>query len=136
MFRSNSGPAPSSPDPCAPSVLIVEQSDESRDVLRTALERRGVTILEAAEARAGLDLLRQHHPNVAVLDLEADWADDEAIRAGYDGQQDSSLVVLGTARRPNACLPDDRVVRKPYHFAPLIRTIEGLLAQADPASGK
>ena len=36
------------------SVLIVDGSTEDRQVLRTALERRGVRVFEAARADAGL----------------------------------------------------------------------------------
>lgn len=33
------------------SVLVVDRSEETREVLRTALERRGVRILEASSRR-------------------------------------------------------------------------------------
>ncbi|HUT89583.1 MAG TPA: hypothetical protein VMY37_08815 [Thermoguttaceae bacterium] len=34
-----------------PSVLIVDQSEKTREVLRTALERRGLRVLAACRAR-------------------------------------------------------------------------------------
>ena len=40
------------------SVLIVDRSAESREVLRTLLERRGIRTLETNEAREGLQILR------------------------------------------------------------------------------
>jgi CheY-like chemotaxis protein len=117
------------------SVLIVDCSEESREVLRTVLARRGLRILEASEARAGLELARRHHPGVIVLDLETESADDDGVRAQYDAQSEregSWLLVLGSSRRPmpsrGATLP------KPYHFAPLIRKIEELLDSAVKAN--
>jgi CheY-like chemotaxis protein len=110
------------------SVLIVDRSEESREVLRTVLGRRGLRILEATEARQGLELARRHHPGVIVLDLETESADDDAVRDQYDVQstrEGASLVVLGRSVR--SAPARGAVVSKPYHFAPLIRKIEELL---------
>ena len=53
------------------SVLIVDRSAESREVLKTALERRGMRIFTAADAEDGMKLARQHRLDLIVLDLEA-----------------------------------------------------------------
>ena len=111
-------------------VLLVDQSVETREVLRTILERRGAQILETSQAREGLELLRTHRPTVTVLDLGAHDADNEEIRDGYADEPDTSLVVLGMAKRYKTQLPSARVVQKPYHFGPLIRTIEALLNES------
>ena len=112
------------------SVLIVEESEESRAVFRTIFERLGIQLFVAAGAREGLELVRQHRPGVVVLDLEADAADDEAVCDEYDRQSrqnNSSLLILGKAKRFRQTLPQDRIVPKPYHYGPLIRKIEQLL---------
>jgi CheY-like chemotaxis protein len=114
-------------------VLIVDRSSDSRAVLRAALERRGIEIFEAREARQGVELARQHQPGVIVLDLEAESADDEQVRDQYDAasrDHDARLVILGRARRYDQVLPKDRVLAKPYHYAPLVRTIERLLGSS------
>ncbi len=110
-------------------VLIVDQSADSRHVFRTVLERRGVQILEAPGARQGLEILRQQRPEVVILDLEAEAADDAAVRAAYDtemAEHRAELVVLGNLRRSDMTA-DQHVVRKPYHYGPLIRKIEELI---------
>ena len=43
------------------SVLIVDQSEENREVLRTVLERHGVRIITASRTKEGADLARRHH---------------------------------------------------------------------------
>jgi len=111
--------------------LIVDQSEDTREVLRAALERRGVQTLAATGARQGIQLARQHHPQVIVLDMEADSAADEHVQDQYDAESrdhDARLVVLGRTSRYHRTLPKDRIVSKPYHYAPLIRTIERLLS--------
>lgn len=120
-------------------VLIVNGSKDSRDVLRTALERRGMEILEATAATEGLALAQRHRPHVIVLDLEDDPAGEDAacdsFREGSD-ESDTSLVVLGSVklcqaarRRVDAGVArksEGSIVAKPYHFGPLIRKIEEL----------
>ncbi len=114
------------------SVLVVDPSEETREVLRTAFAHRGTEILEASQAEQGLDLARRHQPTVIVLDadLKASWP--ASLARGYDQQSEqhhTPLVLLGTARRQRG-LPAGEFVAKPYHYAPLIRKIEQLLEQA------
>lgn len=119
------------------SVLVVDPLEETREVLRTALARRGVRILAASEADQGLALARLHHPDLIVLDLEC-----EGANAGASGKiaaqslaDETQLLVLGNARRVAPELPAGQFVSKPYHYAPLIRKIEELLEKArQPAS--
>ena len=118
-----------------PSVLLVDASAESREVLRTVLERRGVRILEAREARAGLALAQHHHPEVIVLDLDADAANDDGVQDDFATEtrdHHGSLVLLGKVRHAAAETPGC-VVSKPYHFAPLVHTIEQLIEQSRSA---
>ncbi|MEX2173606.1 MAG: response regulator [Pirellulaceae bacterium] len=117
----------------SPCVLIVEPSAEEREVLRTSLERRGMRIWEAAEAKAGLELARLHEPDVIVLDLETQHAEDEQVQFEYGSQAVAdarpALIILGRACRTIA-LPKDQVIAKPYHYGPLIHKIEQLAAKA------
>jgi CheY-like chemotaxis protein len=126
-----------------PSVLIVDSSEETREVLQTALERRGVRILAARCTRQGLELARTHHPDLIVLDLEFEGAaaeprDTSAPFAVQSRADRAPLIVLGSVRRPHrapagtmpawsAWSADAEFVAKPYHYGPLIRRIEELL---------
>ena len=111
-------------------VLIVDQSEDSREVLRTALQRRGVRTYEAAGARQGVELAHQHHPQVIVLDVDAEDADEDAVRNQYGAESrdhDAYLLVIGRSVGYEQTVPRDCIVPKPYHYAPLVRTIERLL---------
>ena len=135
------------------SVLIVDRSPETREVLQTALERRGVRTLSTGRAERGLKLARQHHPDLVVLDLEMDDLPAEQFADyGADGnrpipilaetkigavpccageasppQCQPRLVLLGSLRRQADRLPGGEFMAKPYHYGPLIRRIEELL---------
>lgn len=115
------------------SVLIVDSSEETREVLRTALEKRGMRILSASRADEGLVMARQHRPDLIVLDMEMQPGCTEAVTDGFTDesrQHDTPLVLLGTARRCRLQMPREQFVAKPYHYTPLIRRIEALLEQA------
>jgi DNA-binding response OmpR family regulator len=110
------------------SVLIVDESAESREVLRTVLEHRGVRILEASQPREGLELARQHQPDLIVLDLELDSSPPEfPSELAAQATHPTPLVLLGSARRKAAGRHVGEFVAKPYHYAPLVRRIEQLL---------
>ncbi len=119
------------------SVLIVDESDETRTVLRTALERGGAEIWEAREPEQGLRMVREHHPAVIVLDLELDSANRLGDAFCEESQaQHAPLVLLGSARRVRQQFPSGEFVAKPYHYGPLILKIEQLLDQSRPARAK
>jgi DNA-binding response OmpR family regulator len=51
------------------TVLVVDDEQRLRDLLRGYLEREGFSVLAAADGQAALGLARQHTPDVVVLDL-------------------------------------------------------------------
>jgi DNA-binding response OmpR family regulator len=117
------------------SVLIVDQSEETREVLQTALARRGVRTLATGRAAEGIELVRRHQPDLVVLDLEVD--DMPADGFGDCGagetpapQSGPRYVLLGSLRRQENLAPGGEFVAKPYHYGLLMRRIEELLGNA------
>jgi CheY-like chemotaxis protein len=120
--------------------LIVDPSEETREVLRVALERRGLRTYAASRAEQGLALAREHKPSCIVLDVEIErdvtGASPEIVAEGFAEHAPThatSLVLLGSARlraSDRSPLSAGQFVSKPYHYAPLIRKIEGLLGKA------
>lgn len=110
-------------------VLIVDESAECREVLRTALERVGTQTVEAATPAEGLRAFQSFAPDLVVMDLAENGHEtlpDTAALQEAAGRRATPIVILGTARRPL----DGGAIHcfaKPYHFAPLVRRIEGLL---------
>ncbi len=111
------------------SVLIVDSSEETREVLQTALERRGMRTFSASGARQGLEMARRHHPDLIVLDVEDAGANTDALSAPFaehSRSEHAPLVLLGSIRRGKPPT-DGEFVAKPYHYGPLVRKIEELL---------
>lgn len=113
----------------SPSVLVVDPAEETQEVLRAALESRGMRILQARVARQAVDLAQAHRPSVIVLDLDADDHQNGASlrQAMRDGSIDENtpVILLGTILRDTR--PSEECLPRPFHYAPLIRRIEALV---------
>lgn len=120
-----------------PRLLVVDPSEETREVLRTALAGRGSEILESAHTDDGLRIAHTSCPDVIVVDLECETARAATVVEEFRetaGKQPPSILVLGTARQAQQAefetvAEQGQFVRKPYHYGLLIRKIEMLLAE-------
>ena len=118
---------------CLPRVLIVDESAESREILRTLLERHGATTIEAQRPEQAIQLADLHRPHLIVLDAESDHSTrgtaTDDLRA-VARRIDTPVVILGTLSQRRGQISGGQFVAKPYHYGPLIRKIEDLLAAA------
>lgn len=51
-----------------PKVLIVEDHDDSRDMLRTLLEMTGCRVIEACDGLEAVEVARREHPSLILMD--------------------------------------------------------------------
>jgi DNA-binding response OmpR family regulator len=116
-----------------PRILIVDESAESREVLRTLLERHGASTLEASRLEQAVGLAESFQPHLIVLDAESDRSatgsatselHEAASRTG------TPIVILGRVRHARNPGASGQFVAKPYHYGQLLRKIETLLAAA------
>ena len=52
-----------------PTVLVAEDSSDTRIMLKRAFELKGYHVVEAEDGQQALDLARRYHPNLIVVDL-------------------------------------------------------------------
>ncbi len=112
-------------------VLIVDESAESREVLRALVERCGSEALEAARLDEAVSLSEQGHPDLIVLDLDSDRSEDRSASRDLGAcadRTDTPIVLLGALKQQSAWTSGGEFVTKPYHYGPLLRRIEALLA--------
>lgn len=50
-------------------VLVVEDNETNLKLARELLKSRGYTVLEALDGMAGLEMAREHRPNLILLDI-------------------------------------------------------------------
>ena len=101
-------------------------------MLRTAVDGLRARVFETADTEDGLTLARKHRPDLILLDFDtarlaaSPTAEDFAV---FADDVSATLLLLGPARRRGSA-PRGEFVAKPYHYEPLVRKIEQLLARA------
>lgn len=101
-------------------VLLVEDDDALRGLLRVMLEKAGFAVCEARDGAAALEAVRREHPALVLLDLLMPGMDGfqfvEAIRSGAEHADLPILVLTGleAADEQNSRLGGDvqQVLRK------------------------
>lgn len=62
-------------------ILLVEDHEDNRNIYRTILEHFGYQVLVAGDGREGIQLAREHHPDLILMDLSIPFVDGwEATR--------------------------------------------------------
>ena len=64
-----------------PTVALVEDDENTREVFRTILEHTGHLVIEAGDGRAGLAMVRAEMPDIVLLDLGLPELDGRAVVA-------------------------------------------------------
>jgi len=52
-----------------PRILVVDDSETNRDIITTRLEAHGYETLQAADGEEALVAVKQHHPDLVLLDV-------------------------------------------------------------------
>jgi DNA-binding NtrC family response regulator len=119
------------------TVLIAEDDDGVRVLLRTALERKGFDVIAAADGRAALDLLDRDDLaiDVVVSDVHMPGASglDVLDRARTTHPGIALVLASGTDRwepPPEHVAADVSLLEKPYGLDRLMEAIETALARA------
>jgi len=53
-----------------PAILVVEDNDRNRKLVRTILEFRGYEVIECVDGEPSLALAKQHKPVLILMDIE------------------------------------------------------------------
>ena len=88
------------------TILVVEDYDDVRQILRVLLESEDFRVLEAASGAEALEVLENERPDVILMDLSLPGFDGlEAIRRirALDGFQNTPIVVLTAYTGRSTC---------------------------------
>ena len=120
-------------------VLIVDDTEDVRTLLRVALSIAGIEAVEAHEGPAALAMLQDGvHPDVVLLDVQMPvmdgWHVLETIRNAA-ATQDLPVIMCTVKSRPEDMLKGwelgcDGYLSKPFDIGALISTIEQVAARA------
>jgi CheY-like chemotaxis protein len=119
----------SEPSPDAPTVLVIDDDDAVRTLMRRTLSREGFRVLEAPGGEEGLALAREHRPDVVTLDVIMPvmdgWSVLSALKADPD-LRDVPVVMLTIAdeRGLGFALGASEFLTKPVDRGRLVSVLE------------
>jgi len=120
------------------SVVVVEDDPASADVLQRRLQANGMTVSVGRTGADGLQLIRESHPDLVLLDVGLPDTDgyDVCLQVKSDGATADIPVIFLSARgdvfdkvRGLSCGAADYLT-KPFHPAELLARVDAVLAQS------
>jgi CheY-like chemotaxis protein len=83
-----------------PTVLLAEDSQDTRIMLKQAFEMKGYRVFEAEDGQEALEMAQRHHPHLIVIDLNMPVLDGlEAVKnfRELEGPEQQVPIVAITA---------------------------------------
>lgn len=118
-----------------PSVLLVDDEHEVRQVLAVVLKRAGYAVLEAIDGESGLRMARDHEPDIVLTDLLMSPMGGlefiEHLRRDYP---DSKIIAMSAYMETLADpikLGADKALRKPFSIDELRTAVRELMGDHD-----
>ena len=118
------------------TILLVEDNDVNREMLRRRLQRRGYEVKEAMDGQEAMDKAQTEHPSIILMDMSLPVIDGwEATTRLKNDPATHDIPVIGLTA--HAMVEDrqkalnagcDEYATKPVEFEKLLATIERLTA--------
>jgi len=114
-------------DKHAPVVLVADDAPEIRSLLTLRLGALGYTVLEAADGNQTMDMVREHFPDLVILDVmmpgKNGWEVAKEMRHDARFQQIGIIVLTAIGEKINEMTSPlygaDAYVDKPFDFKKL-----------------
>ncbi|GID96772.1 response regulator [Amorphoplanes digitatis] len=124
-----------------PTVLVVDDEEDLRDIVRRMLERRGFETLMAADADQALEVCRDHAGAIDVLVTDLGLpgvGGGELARAATGMRTDMGVVYISGLPKDIAVAKgqiaeDARLVMKPFTSDVLLEALRAVLADRAPS---
>lgn len=121
-----------------PTILIVEDNEMNRDMLRRRLSRKGYSVLVAQDGVEGLSVARSESPDLIIMDLSLPIVDGwEASRRLKADSTTSAIPIIAltahamsTDKEKALAAGCDDFDTKPVDFARLVNKIDRMIEAA------
>jgi signal transduction histidine kinase len=117
--------------PSSRRILLIEDDADLREALSDALEISGHTVVSAVDGDEGLRQMREHRPDVVVLDLMMPKLDGWQFRVAQRSDPnlaETPVVVMSASSSPTAAAVDaDLYLRKPLDAKTVLQAIEDVI---------
>ena len=118
-----------------PYILVVDDEDTIREVVRRYLEREGYLVQEAADGYEALDIVRQTSPNLIVLDLMLPGIDGLTLTQQLRQDREIPIIMLtakgeASDRIRGLDLGADDYITKPFDPQEVVSRVRAVLRRA------
>ncbi|MBB4634755.1 response regulator [Longimicrobium terrae] len=125
-------------------ILLVEDNEMNRDMLSRRLERKGYQVLLATDGQNGIDMAREHAPDVVLMDMSLPvvdgWEATRQLKAADDTRHLPVIALTAHAMssdRAKAMQAGcDDYDTKPVEMTRLVAKIEAQIARAAAAGAE
>ena len=119
------------------TILVIEDNEMNMKLMRAVLKAGKYHMLEAADAETGLRLVREHHPDLILMDIQLPGMDGlsaaQIIKADPDIKGIPIFALTGFAmqsdREKAMGIGLDGYIVKPFSVKTLLETFEQFFAK-------
>ena len=113
-------------------ILVVDDEAHIRRVLKVKLKNRGYQVLMAKNGQEGIDIIKEHQPDIVITDINMPIIDGKTLVEKTNGlkKDRSFLTIIITARiNPEERdwidnMQDTLFMEKPFSPARIVETVE------------
>jgi len=119
----------------AKAILVADDDPDILSIVSMSLETQGYTVYKATNGREAVDLARQHHPDLVLMDMMM------PVVSGYEAvgelKADAStkdITIVGLSAKAMATDMEratdvgiDGYITKPFRIAQVLTVVEGYL---------
>lgn len=125
------------------SILIIDDDAMFRDVVRMRLSAAGYQTFAAAGAEAGWELVKQHRPDVVLLDLVMPGADGVSFLRRLRGEPSlastpvvviSGLSFMALTKAAEQLGVQSQLIKSRFSLGELVQRVMSLLPDREPAA--
>ena len=124
----------------ANAILVADDDPDILSIVSMSLETQGYTVHKATNGREAVDLARQHHPDLILMDMMMPVVSGyEAVGELKADAATKDIVIVGLSAKAMATDMEratdvgiDGYITKPFRIAQVLSVVESYLSQVAP----
>ena len=116
-------------------ILVADDDPDILSIVSMSLETQGYTVYKAANGREAVDLARQHHPDLVLMDMMMPVVSGyEAVTELKADPSTSGITIVGLSAKAMATDMEratdvgiDGYITKPFRIAQVLTVVESYL---------
>lgn len=117
------------------AILVADDDPDILSIVSMSLETQGYTVYKAANGREAVDLARQHHPDLVLMDMMMPVVSGyEAVTELKADQSTRDITIVGLSAKAMATDMEratdvgiDGYITKPFRIAQVLSVVESYL---------